>query len=368
MFDASMLEDWYIKTVKLKHAFAGTTVPNPIPLPDVTNVDGMLEGIASESEEAFLAVAENAGIVHGETSAYKIQLPADVKRWYGLKKVGGRTIVWNQLNRLSQSSGTTNGVTYTLDTDTLTVACSGKASSNSNKSVSSYQRVSGHKYFLKGCPPGGSLETWYLDTSAAPDGDIGEGLVYTETSNNTGYIIVRVLSGVDATGVVFKPMLFDLTQMFGAGNEPSTAAECNAIFSADFYAHNTGELMNVGVTKVVSKKANNASLQTITIPNSIKNLAGYGMSCPGAYNYIDLEAKKFVQKVGSRAYASGDESDATVITDGTTTCYKLDTPVETSVTIADDIKHVDGGSITFENQLGADYGIPVYVDVRYIGL
>ena len=38
-------------------------------------------------------------------------------------------------------------------------------------------------------------------------------------------------------GIIFS----DLTQMFGAGNEPSTAAEFEALFPKDYYAYNTGE-------------------------------------------------------------------------------------------------------------------------------
>lgn len=55
-----------------------------------------------------------------------------------------------------------------------------------------------------------------------------------------------------------------------------------------------------------------------------------GMKSAGTA-YDELTEKKAVQRVGTRAYAAGDESDSTVTTDGTTTCYALDTPVETDV-------------------------------------
>ena len=55
-----------------------------------------------------------------------------------------------------------------------------------------------------------------------------------------------------------------------------------------------------------------------------------GMKSVGAV-FDELTEKKAVQRVGTRAYAAGDESDSSVVTDGTTTCYVLDEPVETEV-------------------------------------
>lgn len=50
--------------------------------------------------------------------------------------------------------------------------------------------------------------------------------------------------------------------------------------------------------------------------------------------YDELTEAKAITRVGSRAYQSGDESDTSVITDGTTTYYALATPTETSFTTA----------------------------------
>ena len=384
------LETWYTQTVKLKHAFAGTTAPDPIPLPDVTNVDGMLEGIAKETENAFVAAAEYAGKLHGEDMVYKLQLPADIKRWYGLKKAGGMSIVANQLianGDFDDSTGWTKGggiTSFSVANNVATMVIpSGSGNNHYLRYATGSALTGGHKFYVKGVMHSTDISETYIQINGTdmsttvivpqkptPANGVVSG-VFTLSQNVTNANILfrfaNVTLSVAGSGTLEKCVLIDLTLAFGAGKEPATAEEVEAIFPADYYDYSTGELIDAGVTKIVSKKANNASLQTITIPNSIKNLDGYGMSCPGKYNYIDFENKKFVQNVGSRAYASGDESDATVITDGVTTNYPLPAPVETSITIADDIKHEDGGTITFENQLGADYLIPVPVDVRYIG-
>ena len=102
---------------------------------------------------------------------------------------------------------------------------------------------------------------------------------------------------------------------------------------------------------------------TYPIPAEIQALEGYGWSAGSVYNYIDYERKVFVQNVGSRAYASGDESDSTVVTDMTTTYYPLNPAVETDISqyLTDDnlIEVEAGGSLTFPNSNGTDYQIPV---------
>ena len=58
-----------------------------------------------------------------------------------------------------------------------------------------------------------------------------------------------------------------------------------------------------------------------------------GMKSAGTV-YDELTKDKAIQRIGSRAYASGDEDDSTVITDGTTTFYPLETAVETAISPA----------------------------------
>jgi hypothetical protein len=230
------------------------------------------------------------------SSAYTKSVPNGAMPYAGLEQIGGKTVVWNQL----------------VDSGTTTVST-----------------ISGHKYYT-----------------------LIDGTASIVTADGTAITIV------DDTA----DMVFDLTLMFGAGNEP-TLEECKVMFPADLYPFNEGTLLSAGVTEVVSKDGNNATLQTYSIPAEIKALDGYGLSCPNHYNYIDFVAKRFVQEVGSRTYEPGDESDNTVITDGTNTYYQLTTPVETDISsyLTDDtrIEVEAGGTLTFPNNLGGDYRIPV---------
>lgn len=55
--------------------------------------------------------------------------------------------------------------------------------------------------------------------------------VYAQDNNSSGWGNIELKNY----------MLIDLTQMFGAGNEPSTVGEFKSLFPKDYYAYNTGE-------------------------------------------------------------------------------------------------------------------------------
>ena len=98
------------------------------------------------------------------------------------------------------------------------------------------------------------------------------------------------------------------------------------------------------------------------IPSSIQVLTGYGWSAGTVYNSIDFVNKKYVQRVASRPYESGDESDESVITDGTITYYELASPIETdlSAILSDDnfIEVEAGGTLTLHQQDDTQLSIP----------
>lgn len=52
-----------------------------------------------------------------------------------------------------------------------------------------------------------------------------------------GYLDLRIIVGTTATNYVFRPQLFDLTEMFGAGHEPATVAEFRQRFPNELYPY-----------------------------------------------------------------------------------------------------------------------------------
>ena len=340
-----------------------------------TNYDGRLEQMAYYCEAMLDNIAKVNNAYHDSVeNKYAATLPNHLIKWKGIKKIGGKTVVMNQLYDGSGTSSTVSDVVCTCNNDG-TWTLNGTASADGTKTlVSGLTLKANHYYMIQGCPSGGSADTFYLYMNGLSnnDWDIGNGIVAQRANSDTGGATLRIIfkSGVVFDNLVFKPQYIDLTKMFGVGNEPTTLEDAKAILSADFYAHNAGTLLSAGVTSVVSKDSNNDTLQTYSIPVEITTLEGYGWSCPGAYNYIDFTNKKFVYAVGTRAYEAGDESDATVITDGTNTHYKLDEPLAFDVELPDETITIaeSGGNLTFENQYGDDYKIPVPVKMEYIGV
>ena len=174
--------------------------------------------------------------------------------------VKGKTIVWNQLLDKSKYPATTtiNGVTFTNNGDG-SITVDGTATANAIFSPIGQGNpipiVSGHKFLFTSCPSGGRLSTYFSDLKKVPEDDtffdVGKGLIMTTTSTTTGLCFnIRVYSGYTANNLVFKPQLFDLTQMFGAGNEPSTPEEFRVMFPDDYYPYNAGELKSIMPTSI----------------------------------------------------------------------------------------------------------------------
>ena len=116
--------------------------------------------------------------------------------------------------------------------------------------------------------------------------------------------------------------------------------------------------------------------QFVIIPQSLRE-AHPLRSAPNKYDSLDFSVVDGSGKVehhkgvGNRAYQSGDESDATVITDGTTTNYPLTEEVITDVTsffpsgFNSILTVEDGGSLTFE-QSETEFAIPNSEDIYYV--
>lgn len=263
--------------------------------------------------------------------------------------IEGKSIVWNQLLDKSKylATVTRNGVTFTNNKDgTITVNGTCELSAGYvSFPLYGYPRPEegekvGHKYGVFGCPSGGSNSTYRMNTSIRnSDGsyfggfsDVGEGNISKNAITEGQYILceIAIYSGYTANNLVFKPQLFDLTQMFGAGNEPSTPEEFRAMFPEDYYSYNAGELKTIVPTSVEAKNQSGET-RFVNIPSS-KYFPDGMRSAGSAYDEINFLSQKAIKRIGVRAYQTGDENNTAVMTDKTNTVYELATPVETEIT------------------------------------
>lgn len=135
-------------------------------------------------------------------------------------------------------SQTINGVTFTNNSDG-TFTANGTASKNIYFTILSDElELSTHKkYLLTGCPSGGTSYTYflYVDRDGALfDLDTGNGSIGTPTKLRA-VVTIFVRQGLTLNNLVFKPQLFDLTEMYGAGNEPTTVEEFREKFPNELY-------------------------------------------------------------------------------------------------------------------------------------
>ena len=212
-------------------------------------------------------LCSNVDTADDTTAAYSKAVPSGNWQTASINEIGGRTVVWNQLLAVpsSSQSKTLNGVslvdnrdgTYTVSTEAG--GATADAGFSFTQTVANLQ--TGHKYLYRCTPAGGSTTTYcaYLVNNSIISftRDVGTGCFYSPTGSGVVWEVIFVASGaVITTPIVFKPRLFDLTLMFGAGNEPATVAEFQAMFPSIDPAYNAGELMSAGVTQVVSESKN----------------------------------------------------------------------------------------------------------------
>ena len=174
-----------------------------------------------------------------------------------LTGVKGKSLVWNQMVQIPSESisKTIDNVTYTDNrngTYTVQTTAEGASANTSTASLAGTigTLISGHKYLVKGCPTGGSDTTYRLRFTSGNKSEVGAGLIFTN-SGSVSFLQCQVLSGtIITTPITFRPILIDLTKMFGSGNEPSTVEEFEAMFPLPYYDYNAGEIISNKTTTI----------------------------------------------------------------------------------------------------------------------
>ena len=171
-----------------------------------------------------------------------------------VKRLKGNSVVWNQ--KLIRDNETTLGITTTWVDNIATL--SGTATSTYAEITDSRVPIfNGHKYLVEGWvvsnPNGLSFglglfnnipEQLQFDSSTA----YKAGVFICNGNYRSGFGVNRFGgAGTDLTGLQLKARVTDLTQMFEAGNEPTTIEEFNARkpIVEDEYAYNEGEVIHM---------------------------------------------------------------------------------------------------------------------------
>lgn len=254
-----------------------------------------------------------------------------------IDKIKGNTLVWNQL---IQKGNMTDGWTFTnssggYSNNILTFTASAQA--GFVRPNLPQQIISGHKYLGTVDVKGTSAFLSNILFTGNTEGGLPNVNITTEwqtfakvfTNTVTGanyYPRVSDLrtSGWDAVQIR-NCMLIDLTQMFGAGNEP-TIEQFTNLFNADYYSFDAGSLLNLTATGLKSQNAN-ASMDS-TLDLTIATYFPTGMKSAGSA-YDELTNNKATTRVKQIIF-DGSSDENWLVVSSTNRAYIAVSDIDTS--------------------------------------
>ena len=210
-------------------------------------------------------------------------------KYVSVDKVGGKSIVWNQLyDRTKPTEGENNGVTFSHQEDGSFVATGKNIDGTMSYVYTNVNVTAGHVYFSKSIKPGDVGKSYLAGITIGSNAyDRGNGAIATASKTGIASFVVQMFeNGAEAKNEVAHPRLFDLTLMFGAGNEP-TAEQFEAMFPADSYPYNPGE--------IISSRTETITAGAETITTGFPELKSAGT----AHDVIDMDGGAIRRNVGT---------------------------------------------------------------------
>lgn len=214
-------------------------------------------------------------------TAYVKTVPSGGKLM-SVKNVGGRSIVWNQISVTSKVwSAVNNGVKISTNEDGI-VTMNGTTTVGylNFPDITDIQNRAGKfifKFEILNNPDSISMCFSYHNRSNKTDiitsGKTAK--LFTQSESELTAMKGQGVTGFTAetafNNVQVRVQIFNLTAMFGAGNEPSTVEEFERIFPNDYYPYNAGEIVSAGTEEVVEQARN-----LFTIEKCVQLGAYYG--------------------------------------------------------------------------------------------
>lgn len=254
----------------------GNLTDSGLPATNIAQKDGSYSGMTVGAAEDLVSAESVASeftsrITGGSTAVGKGGTAL-------VDKIKGRTLVWNQLVQNGNFASSTNnwaaGVTATsisVSNGVLRVSVISGTNISNMCASQDINTITDHKYLirykLKNHTNTGNYYVGYLSAPTQWIGSISLPNQDTETTasfiltanNNRTRIMFGLYRGSSADTSYFEAgdyvdysniTCIDLTLMFGAGNEPSTVAEFEALYPGPYYDYNPGTLISNAATAI----------------------------------------------------------------------------------------------------------------------
>lgn len=211
-----------------------------------------------------------------------------------LNNVKGRSVKWTQLINPNQfpASQTKGGITFTVNKTTGGITCSGTATEDIKLNLTggeNYYFLPTDIVYLKGCPSGGSADTYSLYWTNAGIRDIGAG-IYTKINNYVSMtdtlgiwvepqIIIKSGTTINAT---FYPQMFKVSDIYGLGKEPATKEDFDKDYILKVYPYGNADIKPTKVSGI-KIKAGYKNLLNIFVSTQTINGVTFTKNNDGTY-------------------------------------------------------------------------------------
>ena len=223
-----------------------------------TEVDEQMKGKAGKNDYAPALVAGSAGGLLGVSKAQEFTFAA-VPEGTGngaarIGKVKGNSLAWNQLFDGGTLTRTLAGVPMTFTNGH--VVGSGTANVASNVTLLPDNKVKelvlGHKYYVHYSGAHSGCELKFYAGASYPMTDLSQSVIITANGVGSANFVLKPNEVGGAVSIDCYLFFLDLTLMFGAGKEPSTVAEFEALYHELYYPQNNGEIINNAADTLVT--------------------------------------------------------------------------------------------------------------------
>lgn len=257
---------------------------------EVDRLRGECDTLAAENRKQENKISALIKLNRGQT--YDI-LPEDGEtasrtapsgaKYVSVDKVGGKSIVWNQLNNPADNINVKKGAIKLNDDGSITISGTVQDAGKYNElQISQSIMFMGNQKYLVRTNKILSICVNGHDKSTT------DALLYAGASDWTGYVALGVANGDEVNIKELVVQVYNLTHMFGAGNEP-TIEQFKKLFAQKIYPYNSGEIIS-------------STTETAYSPHTKQSLStGFSElhSAGTAHDVIDLDGGAIRRNVGA---------------------------------------------------------------------